>query len=326
MLLRMFALRVNFWRDMWNIVDTFIVGSWLVSIVMVDKISVDPLLFRLARLTRLLRLLRLVRTVQLFDALYLMTTAIKASLSTLLWSIVLLMLFLVMMGLLLQKLAEPFILDDNNPTEKRRQVFMFYGTFARSMLTMFEITLGNWMPPCRALVENVSEWFMLVFLAHKLVIGFSVVSVINAVFVQETFKVATSDDRIMLMAKERAKKTHLKKLRDLFHHVDEDGSGTVTLDELSQAFTDPEVRAYVSALDLDVLDAKQLFSMLDADEDSCISVQELSEGMFRLRGLAKSYDVQNLLKHVRNVTNLLTQLGHKLSSDSHMSSSTEATT
>eukprot|EP00419_Tripos_fusus_P045978 CAMPEP_0172819418 /NCGR_PEP_ID=MMETSP1075-20121228/14581_1 /TAXON_ID=2916 /ORGANISM="Ceratium fusus, Strain PA161109" /LENGTH=210 /DNA_ID=CAMNT_0013659939 /DNA_START=50 /DNA_END=679 /DNA_ORIENTATION=- len=140
-------------------------------------------------------------------------------------------------GTLSAKLAEPYMLDESKPIEKRKQVFMFYGTFSRSMLTMFEITLGNWMPPCRALVENVSEWFMLIFLTHKLVIGFSVVSVINAVFVQETFKVATSDDRIMLMLKQRARKTHMNKIRDLFQHADCDGNGTVTLDELDTAFS-----------------------------------------------------------------------------------------
>merc|ERR1719229_54353 len=119
-----------------------------------------------------------------------------------------------MIALVLQQFLESYVQDESNPEDRRMEVFKFYGSFSRSMLTMFEITLGNWMPPCRALVENVSEWFMLIFLTHKLVIGFSVVSVINAVFVQETFKVATSDDRIMLMLKQRARKTHMNKIRD----------------------------------------------------------------------------------------------------------------
>merc|ERR1711983_67735 len=99
-----------------------------------------------------------------------------------------------------------YVVDESIPEDKRLEVFKFYGTFARAMLTMFEITLGNWMPPCRALVENVHELYMLFSLAHKLVIGFSVVSVITGVFIQETFKVATTDDRIMVMSRERATK------------------------------------------------------------------------------------------------------------------------
>merc|ERR1712008_196450 len=100
----------------------------------------------------------------------------------------------------------------NEPPENRKEVYKYYGSFARSMLTMFEITLGNWIVPARALVENVSEWYMLFFLAHKMIIGFSVVSVITAVFIQETFKVATTHDRIMIMNKERGRKINAAKM------------------------------------------------------------------------------------------------------------------
>merc|ERR1712046_20720 len=117
--------------------------------------------------------------------------------------------------------VEPYINDPDVDLERRTEVFMYYGSFGRNMLTMFEVTLGNWMPPCRALVENVGEQFIIFFLIYKLVIGFSVLSVISGVFIQETFKVATQDDRIMMMHKERARKTHALKMRALFDHADD---------------------------------------------------------------------------------------------------------
>ena len=40
------------------------------------------------------------------------------------------------------------------------------------MLSMFELTLGNWPPVTRLLSEEVTEWFMLICIAHKLTIGF----------------------------------------------------------------------------------------------------------------------------------------------------------
>merc|ERR1712000_478352 len=105
-----------------------------------------------------------------------------------------------MLALFMQTMVESYILGDaiNTATAvQRHEVFKYYGTFARTMLTMFEITLGNWMPPCRALVENVGEGWLMFFILHRLLIGFSVVAVINAVFMQETFKVATQDDKIL---------------------------------------------------------------------------------------------------------------------------------
>ena len=38
-------------------------------------------------------------------------------------------------------------------------------------------------------------------MAYKLVIGFAAVGIINAVFMQETFKVAASDDKLMMRQK-----------------------------------------------------------------------------------------------------------------------------
>merc|ERR1719204_448612 len=98
---------------------------------------------------------------------------------------------------------------------------------------MFELTLGNWMPPTRALVEHVHEAYMLFFLMHKFVIGFSVVSVITGVFIQETFEVAQNDDQIMMNNKKRA---------ELFQHADADGDGNLDHDEFMYIMHDPSIR------------------------------------------------------------------------------------
>ena len=53
------------------------------------------------------------------------------------------------------------------------------------MLTIFEITLGGWTVTARILQDNVSELYMAFFIFHKLGIGFCVLGVINAVFMNE---------------------------------------------------------------------------------------------------------------------------------------------
>jgi len=270
------------------------------------------MLLRLARLARLLRLLRLVRTIRLFDSLYLMTTAMKGSFAVLLWSVVLLALVQMMLAFLLQQLLEGYILDEDNPEAKRKEVYRFYGSFARSMLTMFEITLGNWMVPCRALVENVSEWYMLFSLAHKLAIGFSVVSVITAVFIQETFKVATFDDRVMLMSNERARKTHAAKICDFFKYADKSKDGFLDFDEFSQVIEEDEVRNWLAAMELNIADVHGFYHLLDKEHDGKISLEELLNGVGRLKGSARSYDVVNLQNVSAQNTVLLQEIKAKL--------------
>eukprot|EP00929_Paragymnodinium_shiwhaense_P036201 TRINITY_DN19430_c0_g1_i3.p1 TRINITY_DN19430_c0_g1~~TRINITY_DN19430_c0_g1_i3.p1 ORF type:complete len:160 (-),score=48.74 TRINITY_DN19430_c0_g1_i3:508-987(-) len=153
------------------------------------------------RLGKLLRMLRLVRAIRGFDSLYLLTTTLRGSGSALLWSVLLLLLVQAMIAFILCQMLMQFYKDESNPYEDRREVFQYFGTFTRAMLTMFELTLGNWVPVSRVLMEKVSEWYFFFTLFHKCVIGFAVVNVINGVFLQKTFAVAAADDHIMMTAK-----------------------------------------------------------------------------------------------------------------------------
>merc|ERR1712190_220532 len=116
------------------------------------------------------------------------------------------------------------------------------------MLTMFEITLGNWPPACRVVTENVTEWFMLFALFHKLTVGFAVVGVINGVFMQETFRAAATNDRIMIMQKTRAATAHCNKMRKLFQQADTSGDGYLNLEEFKKVLQDASVRVWLASM------------------------------------------------------------------------------
>merc|ERR1719210_2351035 len=128
---------------------------------------------------------------------------------------------------------------------------------------MFEITLDEWAPAARILQENVSDWWVLFSITHKLTIGFAVIGVINGVFMHETFKVATSDDNIMIRHKQRALKLHTQKMQNLFEAADESGDGLVDLEEFKVVMESPEVKIWLSAQELDVNDPERLFRLLD---------------------------------------------------------------
>merc|ERR1719183_936281 len=116
---------------------------------------------------------------------------------------------------------------------------------------MFELTLANWPPICRALSEEVSEWFMVLCVVHKLIIGFAVVGVINGVFMQETFKVASTDDIIMTRQRRRQSQMHKAKMEMLFNEADADGNGRLSLEEFGNVVSDTSVSAWLSSMELD---------------------------------------------------------------------------
>lgn len=236
--------------------------------------------------------------ISIFDSLYLMLTAIKGSLYILVWAVLVLCVVEMSLACLLQASVENYLRDGVGDQKATDAVFMHFGSFARSMLTMFELTLGNWIPPTRALVENVSEWYLLFFLMHKFIIGFSVVSVITGVFIQETFKVATTDDQIMLNSKKRATKNHETKMSKLFRHADHDGDGNLDRAEFGKVMDDPIVRKWLSSMGLEIDDVDTLFETLNGG-DGQVTAHELVAGAGRLKGGARSIDLLTFITEYR---------------------------
>lgn len=173
---------------------------------------------------------------------------------------------------------------------------------------MFEITLGNWMPPCRALVENVSEWFLVFSILHKVTIGFAFLAVVNGVFIQETFKVANSHDSVMLLHKVRARKLHMKKMTALFEHADLDGDGALSLREFQAVIDDTIVRTWLASQELDVSDACSLFELLDEGSDGTLTASELDQGVARLKGGAKSMEMHMVIKEIQEMKPMVEKL------------------
>jgi len=296
--MKLTAQRRQFFIEFWNWIDVLIVGSWLATVIWESDSNFNPNILRLLRLMRLLRLLRLLGMISAFDSLYLMTTAIKGSLHILIWAVLVLLVVEMSVACLLQASVENFLRDGTASPERKMEVYMYFGSFARSMLTMFELTLGNWMPPTRALVENVSEWYLVFFLLHKFIIGFSVVSVLTGVFIQETFKVATSDDQIMLNNKRRAMKEHTTKMTNLFKYADNDGDGSLDRAEFDKVMDDPIVRKWLSSMGLEIDDVDTLFDTLNGG-DSKVTAQELVVGAGRLKGNARSIDLLTFITEYR---------------------------
>jgi len=305
-----------FFFDLWNALDALIVCAWIITISVPDlDVGLNPTLLRLARLMRLLRLLRLVKTVHLFDSLYLMTTAITGSLTVVVWTVLVLALVQMCIAMILQSLVEDYIRTEGNLG--RAEVFQYYGSFARSFLTMFELTLGNWMPPTRALVEHVSEWYMIFFLLHKFVIGFSVTSVITAVFIQETFNVATSDDQIMVNNTTRAMRKHEKKMTDFFIHADSDGNGTLDREEFLGVLQCPVVKKWLASMDLHVEDGNFLFELCHGGKGT-VNATQLVRGAGRLKGTARHIDLVQLKKEQRDIYTIVHQMSEQWRGLTHL--------
>jgi len=296
--LKITCFSCQYFCNIWNWLDFVCVLAFVLDKVAGALLPNRTRALRLLRLMRLCRLVRVIRNLESLDVLFVMVTAIKEMSMVLLWAVALLTVIFMACALLLTETLHSTYFKDMQSSSMsadelatHQKMFEYFGTTSRCLLSMFELALANWPPVTRLLAEEFSEWFMLVCVAHKLVIGFAVIGVINGVIMQETFKVAATDDMIMVRQKKQAKATLSRKMHKLFEALDHDDNGQLDYGEFEIIASQPEVKLWLGSMDIETVDLETLFRLVDLDLDGTISPQELCEGMSRLKGAARSIDI-----------------------------------
>eukprot|EP00931_Biecheleriopsis_adriatica_P039458 TRINITY_DN22566_c0_g2_i1.p1 TRINITY_DN22566_c0_g2~~TRINITY_DN22566_c0_g2_i1.p1 ORF type:complete len:1346 (+),score=265.62 TRINITY_DN22566_c0_g2_i1:113-4150(+) len=302
--LKLLAVDLRFFCELWNVLDFVIVAAWVLDTSFANGVlPVDPMILRIFRVVKLLRMLRLIRKLQGFDSLYILITSVKSSISALGWSVLLLLLVLMMIGIFLSTIIEGYLMNDSEPMERRKLVYDYYGTFIRTSVTMFELTLANWSPASRALTENVSEVYILFVLVFQATIGFSVVKVIMGVFLYVTFQIAQNDDILMMNRAEREIRLHTKRIGRIFVLADEDGNGRLDADEFDAILNSPDVIDYLATMGFEAqhFDSTTVFKMLSQTENGDLSAEELVRGLAGLKGPATALNLTMVSGECREV-------------------------
>lgn len=282
-----FSLRLN-WMDIIVVVASFL--QWAVE----DTVGVNATILRLARLGRLVRGLRFLKLTKVQQSLHILLKCIAASISTLFWSLCLLTMVQCILAMILVQIAEGYITNLENPEVMRHAVYEYFGTFSRSFITTFEIHMANWAKPTRVMMESAGEGWGALLVFYRCVMGFSLMNVIGAVFVQQTMSVAQNDNDIMILKKQKEIDSYNNKLNDLFKALDKSGDGMLSREEFDAMADDPNLRTWMHALDMSPDDLEGLFDLLDTG-DGLISSDEFLVGATRVKGWARNIDVAQLL-------------------------------
>jgi hypothetical protein len=221
-----------------------------------------------------------------------MITALKGSLPMLAWSATLLFSCIVMFAFFFNQTLTAYVIESPTTTDEQKQTcFKYFGTFWRAVFSMFELTLANWIPIARFLMEDVSEGFIIFAIMYKLSFGFSVLAVINGCFIKETFKVAAADDLLMVLEREKEQHVHRTKMIKLLEAGDTSGNGFLERDEFQEICHDKEVKAWLGAQGLDASNSDKLFTLMDKAGKEHLLAEDLVSGVAKLKGPAKALDL-----------------------------------
>mmetsp|Transcript_23265 Transcript_23265/g.62093 ORF Transcript_23265/g.62093 Transcript_23265/m.62093 type:complete len:591 (-) Transcript_23265:86-1858(-) len=305
-------------------------------------------LMSLARIVRLFRLTRIIRLARLeiFCDLVVMIRGTLGGMRTLLWSAVVIALPLYALALFFRETLG-HLKDQGNGAEN-------FATLPASFFTMFRCVVATDCNdiegyPIFLMVSEAYGWgYGLVYCMTTLFMAFGLFNVIVAIFVENVMGAAKTNDQ--LVKKQRLRdQTYLgDKMVELLmvvwdtyqkdqqvEHVR--ASHNLSLSqlvslaapmEISPALFDKlrhtsKVKEILSDLDVADEDQANLFETLDVDGSGTIDVEELCEGIAKLRGDARRSDIVGVNLQIRN---LQWSLHHVMSLIESHSAASEPTT
>jgi len=268
-------------------------------------------LFRILRFCRTVRILKILR-LKMFTALRVLTQTCISSMAALAWSMVLLFIIIILSGIFLCNLLKGTIQDNTHGHELQTWLFRYYGSSLRATYTLFEVTLsGCWPNYFRPLIERVSGWYAIFVLIYISIVVFAVLRIITALFLKQTLTVAGNDaDMVSIEQKQNMEQT-IQKLAGVFESLDVSGDGLLRFDEFQVIISNPDVKLWLSTLDVQVHDVHGLFHLLD-DGDGQITYDEFLDGMMRLTGQARSLDLVALSRHCDKIEDTVLAIDAKL--------------
>mmetsp|Transcript_27688 Transcript_27688/g.50598 ORF Transcript_27688/g.50598 Transcript_27688/m.50598 type:complete len:431 (+) Transcript_27688:1106-2398(+) len=304
LLVRFVAERVLFfigplWR--WNLFDAILVALSIFDLAMNgvhNEGGSNMTSARILRMTRSVRILRLVRTARDFQSLRVVVLAIIGSMISLVWT------FLVV-GFIIYVFAVFFLLAVHDHTlggnvradsTTEQNLLEYYGSLYKCIVTLFATISGgiDWYDALRPL-RALSWLYELVFMTYIFFMFFGVLNVVIGAFVAATAEAGNKDREAVISSQMNDLVRYTKKLKGVFMDADSDGSGTLSWEEFKDYLQHPKVKAYFQSFGLKVSEAHILFQLLDRDGSNKISVDEFLEGCWRLKGEARSIDVNMLL-------------------------------
>jgi len=113
--------------------------------------------------------------------------------------------------------------------------------------------------------------------------------------VDSAYQVSQRDREYVVQCEVERNKKYMADIKTFFYEADKDRSGMLSLEEFEEHLKQDRVKAYFQALELDISQARALFMLLDVDGSNEVELEEFIGGCMRMKGDAKSIDVNMLL-------------------------------
>eukprot|EP00746_Dinoflagellata_sp_MGD_P147342 gnl/MRDRNA2_/MRDRNA2_79700_c0_seq2.p1 gnl/MRDRNA2_/MRDRNA2_79700_c0~~gnl/MRDRNA2_/MRDRNA2_79700_c0_seq2.p1 ORF type:complete len:427 (+),score=59.20 gnl/MRDRNA2_/MRDRNA2_79700_c0_seq2:120-1283(+) len=315
LVLRFAVMGCGYFKQVLNWMDFIVVAVSVMELYVIPIVGAktpDMGVIRLLRVCRVLRVLRMVRVLKLLPKLRVLVVAVSHSCWSLIWSMLLLGLVEMIGSIFMTMSLQSYLQDEDNDPQERANVYTYFGSFSRSCITMFEITLagGTWGRCGRIVIFSVSRFYAIFFLGYLGMVSFAMIRVISAIFLKDTLN-SSSKDGEAAMAEENKDPKYVKKVWTTFQMLDTHGTGTVSIHELPTLLQDPKTYKAVDRLGVEPHEVPGLFTLMD-DGDDEVDFCEFLAGIMRLKNVAKGLDLATILYENKKLLKRVMSVGYQV--------------
>jgi len=258
----------------------------------------NVMILRVVRVLKVFRLLRMVRVMRMFKELRLIVCSIQSSAKSMFWAVVLIANITYVAGICFLQAGTNYLQEHRGRVtpEERQAIQTYWGSVSKSMLSLYMASTGgeSWKNVADALLP-AGLFFYMLFLLYIAFFMFVVVNTVTSLFIEATMKNADKDWGMVVRDEMQRKNEYVNKAEKLFQLMDRDGSGDVTEEEFEQYAANPQMEAFAACLDLDVSDITQFYKMLSCRGRYSVDAETFVVGCLKLRGTARSLDLQCLI-------------------------------
>jgi Na+-transporting methylmalonyl-CoA/oxaloacetate decarboxylase gamma subunit len=276
-----------------NFLDTILVfGTGVLLKWLLEPLGHDISQFRMFTVLRALRLVRQVHAVRLkpaFKELWILIRGLLSSFRPLFW------VFLIATAILyVFAVLSTTLVGHDKQFEDDDYLQELFGDTLKSFVTMFQLmTLDTYFDLIMRPVMAREPLMGVFFIVFVLLGVFVFMNLVTAVIVDTAFNIAQADKENEGKEKENAKKEDLKRLAEIFLEMDKDGSGDLSKREFDFALqTNKRVKETMNLMELTMDEMQEIWEVLDMeDENNQLTIKEFTNGIRRMKGIAKSKDI-----------------------------------
>merc|ERR1712176_802194 len=159
-----------------------------------------------------------------------MVRGLTSSLGTMVYTMVLLLVILYTFSCLSMEIVTPQRNTDNELI--KNIVDTHFSSLPQTMLTFFQfVCLDSVAAIYKPLIEH-APWLVFFFVTLILTVSIVLMNLVTAVVVNGAFETAQQDRDAVVIYEQEQKARMMQELQELFQHLDEDGSGVLSSEEI----------------------------------------------------------------------------------------------